>query len=106
MNIEGIQLQEELPQKGINISFLDIASLAIILGIKHYIVELMERTIIKVFKDMVIRTTRIIIIKGIETIIHFLVTPPFRAGQALLRGITISYLILYIRHAFKQMKHI
>jgi hypothetical protein len=28
------------------------------------------------------------------------------AGQALLRGTTISYLILYIRHAFKQMKHI
>jgi hypothetical protein len=43
MNIEGIQLQEELPQKGINISFLDIVSLAIILGIKHYIVELMEK---------------------------------------------------------------
>jgi hypothetical protein len=65
MNIEGIQLQEELPPKVINISFLAIASLAIILGIKHYIVELMERTIIKVFKKMVIRTSRIIIIKGI-----------------------------------------
>jgi hypothetical protein len=63
MNIERIQLQEELPQKGINISFLAIVSLAIILGIKHYIVELMENTIIKMFKDMVIRTTRIIIIK-------------------------------------------
>jgi hypothetical protein len=56
MNIEGIQLQEELPPKGINISFLAIVSLAIILGIKHYIVELVERTIIRMFKYIVIRT--------------------------------------------------
>jgi hypothetical protein len=60
MNIEGIQLQAELPPKCINIYFLAIVSLAIILGIKHYIVELMENKIIKMFKDMVIRTTRII----------------------------------------------
>ena len=46
-----------------------IASLAIILGIKNYIVELMERTIIRVPKDMVLRIARIII-KRIETIIH------------------------------------
>jgi hypothetical protein len=72
MNIKGIQLQEELPQKGINIYFLAIVSLAIISVIKHYIVELMERIIIRMFKDMVIRTTRIIIIKRIETIIHSL----------------------------------
>ena len=72
MNIKGIQLQEELPQKGINISFLAIVTLAILLGIKHYIVEIMENTLIKMFKDMVIRTTRIIIIKRIETTIHFL----------------------------------
>jgi hypothetical protein len=51
---------------------LAIVSLAIILGIKHYIVEIMERTIIKMLKVMVIRTTRIIIIKRIETIIHSL----------------------------------
>jgi hypothetical protein len=72
MNIEEIKLQEELPQKGIDISFLVIVSHAIILGIKHYIVEPMENTIIKMFKDMVIKTTKIIIIKRIETIIHSL----------------------------------
>jgi hypothetical protein len=72
INIEGIKLQDEIPQKGINISFLSIVSLAIILGIKHHIVKLMENTIIKMFKYMVIRTTRIIIIKRIETIIHSL----------------------------------
>jgi hypothetical protein len=32
----------------------------------------MERTIIKVLKDMAIRIERIILIKEIETIIHFL----------------------------------
>jgi hypothetical protein len=32
----------------------------------------MERTIIKVLKNMAIRTTRIKVIKEIETIIHFL----------------------------------
>jgi hypothetical protein len=72
MNIEGIQLQEELPPKGINISFLAIVSHAIILGIKHYIVEPIKNTIIKMFKYMVIRTTRNIIINRIETIIHSL----------------------------------
>jgi hypothetical protein len=40
------------------------------LGIKHYIVEIKERTILRVLKDMVIKKTRIIIMKGIETIIH------------------------------------
>jgi hypothetical protein len=35
MNLDGIQLQEELPPNGINIFFLDIASLAIIFGIKQ-----------------------------------------------------------------------
>jgi hypothetical protein len=72
MNIEGIQLQEELAQKCTNISFLAIVSLAIILDIVHYILEPMENTIIKMFKDMVIRTIIIIIIKRIETIIHSL----------------------------------
>jgi hypothetical protein len=72
MNIEGIQLLEELLRKGINISFLAIVSLAISFGINHYIVEPMERTIIRVFKDMVIRTPRIIIIKRIKTIINSL----------------------------------
>ena len=72
MNIERIQLQEELLQKGINVSFLAIVSLAIILGIKHYIVELMDNTIIKMFKYMIIRTTRRLILKKIETIIHSL----------------------------------
>jgi len=72
MNTDGIQLQKELPAEGINISFLDIVSLAIILSIKHYIVELIESTIIKMFKDMVIRTTRIRIFKKIETTIHSL----------------------------------
>jgi len=45
MNTDGTQLQEKLLQKGITIYSLVIASLAIILDIRQYIVRLMEDTI-------------------------------------------------------------
>jgi len=57
-------LPEQLPQKGIKNSFLDISYLVITLEIKHQIVKLIGGTIIKIFKDMTIGTTSLVAIKG------------------------------------------
>jgi len=58
MDTYGTQLQEKILQRGIKISSLAIASLAIILDIRQYTIRLMEDTILEMSKG--IRTIRTI----------------------------------------------
>jgi len=50
MNTNGTQLQEKILQRGIKISSLYIASLAIIVDIRQHTVRLLEDTILEMSK--------------------------------------------------------